>query len=202
MKFELPFSRSCRGAARGGFTLPELLIASTIMTLVVAGILAAHLFGLKMFQLTEAKLNATAGARKTIGKLTDEIRRCNGFMIGNVTTNDDFVGLLDGERQQGGGLLIQATTNASDDVFYFVNPSDETFRRSTRAPGTTSILAEAVTNALVFQEQDYSGNVQTNRRSNHVLHMKLEFYQSPRPLQPANYYKLETSVTKRPTDSP
>ena len=36
-----------------GFTLPEILIATTVFLLMVAGIIAANLFGLQMFQITD-----------------------------------------------------------------------------------------------------------------------------------------------------
>jgi hypothetical protein len=199
MKFPPPFFRSGRAAAPappGGFTLPELLIASTVFMLLVGGIVAANLFGLRMYEITEAKLNATDGARKTIGKLTDEIRRSRSLLVGNVH-NGVFEALLDGQPQQGSSLLIHPTTNTADYVIYFVNPADETLRRTTSVSGTTSLLAEAVTNAAVFQSQDFSGNVLTNNRNNRVIHVNLEFYQPQRPLVPANYYKLETSVKQR-----
>jgi hypothetical protein len=50
---------------------------------------------------------------------------------------------------------------------------------------------------MVFRAQDYLGNVLTNSQNNRVIHLTLEFYQ-PQPLLPdPDYYKLETSVTRR-----
>ena len=64
-----------------GFTLPEILIALTVFTFVLAGIIAANLFGLRMFQANEAKLNATEWSRNTFGKITDEIHACTSVTL-------------------------------------------------------------------------------------------------------------------------
>jgi prepilin-type N-terminal cleavage/methylation domain-containing protein len=199
--FTLRLSRGGPSVANRGFTLPEMLITSTLLILLVGGIMIAHLFGLRMYQITESKLGATAGARRAVGRLTDEIRRSRSMLVGNVT-NGVFVGLLDGETQQGNGLFIQPSTNAAEYVLYFVNPADRTFRRTTSAPNTTSVLAVAVTNDVVFQAQDFLGNVLTNKQINRVIHVSLEFYQSERFMRIADRYKLETSVTRRALESP
>ena len=60
MRMQVPFSGSDRGRwprPDEGFTLPEVLIATTVFLLVIIGVVAANLFGLKMFQVTQTKLN-------------------------------------------------------------------------------------------------------------------------------------------------
>ena len=182
---------------RAGFSLPELLIAVSIFSLVLGAIFCAQLFGLQMSKINEAKLNATSGARQALGKLTDEIRTSTGAWVGNVTTNEEFVELLDGVPQEGGALLVQPTTNAANFVLYFVNPSDLSFRRTTSEPGTTTVVARAVTNTAVFRAQDFRGIVLTNSQNNRIFHVTLEFFQAQASLPVSNYYKLETSVTRR-----
>lgn len=179
-----------------GFTIPEVLIAMTVFLLLIGGIVTAHLFGLSMFRINEAKLTATDQARKTIGRMATEIRACKSTAIGDVK-NGEFVSLLDGEKQVGSGLMIHPTTNTADYIIYFVNPTDNTFRRTTSAPGSATVVAESVTNTLVFRAQDHLGNVLTNNQNNRVIHVNLEFYQPRRHLQVADYYKLETAVTRR-----
>jgi len=182
--------------SRMGFTLPEVLVAMTVFLLLIGGIVAAHLFGLSMFRITETKLNATDDARKIIGKMTEEIRTCKSTWIGNVK-NGEFVALLDGEKQVGSGLLIYPTTNTANYVIYFVNPADRTFRRTTSDPGTAIVVAESITNTVVFRAQDHLGNVLTNNQNNRVINVNLEFFQPTRAMQTADYYKLATAVTRR-----
>jgi len=199
MKLQVPFSGSGRGRwpmPDKGFTLPEILIATMVFLLMVAGIIAANLFGLRMFQVTETKLNVTTWSRETVEEIAGEVQACNTAWVGDIT-NGVFAGLLDGETQQGTALLIYPNANTTNYILYFVNPSDQTFRRTTDQPGTAEVLADSVTNIMVFAAQDFSGNVLTNNQNNRVIHLTLEFYQPARYLQGADYYKLETSVTRR-----
>jgi hypothetical protein len=167
--------------------------------LVVAGILAANLFGMRMVQTNETKLSATEWSRNTFGKITDQIHTCNSISILNVDTNDNFTGLLPGETQQGNALQIYPSTNTDSFTMYFVNLSDETFRRTVATPSGTNtvILADSVTNAIIFSAQDFSGNVLTNNQNNQVIHLTLDFYQPASYMQNSYYYQLETSVTLR-----
>ncbi len=197
MKLPLPISRrDRRPAADQGFTLPEVLIALTIFMLMIGGIIFANLFGLKMFQMTETKLNVARWSRETSERLLDEVHTCNSAQVVSVS-NGVFVTLLDGETQRGSGLLIYPSANTNRYVIYFVNAADQTLRRTTDQPASTVILAGSVTNSLAFSAQDFSGNVLTNNLNNRVIHLALEFYQPERFMQHADYYKLETAVKQR-----
>ena len=68
-----------------GFTLPEILIAMTVFLLMVGGIIAANLFGLRMFQITETKLNVTTWSRQTIEEISAEVHACNTVWVGNIS---------------------------------------------------------------------------------------------------------------------
>lgn len=182
-----------------GFTLPELLVAIAVFSMVLIGVVIANLYGLKMFRITETKLNVTENARKVMSRITQEVRSCRATAIGNVNAGT-FEALLDGEVQQGSALLIRPSTNSSDFIIYFVNPGDQTFRRTTSSPGSSVILADAITNTLVFSARDYSGTVLTNTQNNRVIHLNLEAYQPESFGRPAEYYQLETSATRRALD--
>ena len=188
--------RARRRANRAGFTLSEIMVAMTIFLLLLGGIIFVNIFGLKMFQLTSAKLNVTQWARETREQITQEVRRCNQVQVGNVT-NGNFVAFLDGEIEQGNGLLIYPTTDTNSFIIYFLNAADQTLRRTTDQFNSTVILASSVTNTLPFSAQDLSGNVLTNNLSNRVIHLALEFYQPQRFLLGADYYKVETSMKQR-----
>ena len=178
------------------FTLTELLVALVVLLVLVGGILSAHLFGLRMYQLIETKLNVTDAARKTLGRISDDVRACKTTWVGDVS-NGVFVARLDGEPQTGSGLLIYPTTNTARFIVYFVNPSDQSFRRTTSESGTTMVLAQSVTNTVVFRAQDCLGNLLTNNQNNRVIHVSLSFFNSQTWLPTADSYQLETSVTRR-----
>jgi hypothetical protein len=152
-----------------------------------------------MFQVTQTKLNVTTWARETADLIRTQVHACNTAWVGNISTNGVFEGLLDGESQQGTALLIYPSTDTNRFTIYFVNPPDETFRETVAAPSGTNtvILADSVTNIMIFSAQDFSGNVLTNSENNRVIHFTLEFYQPERFMLGADYYKLETSMTRR-----
>jgi prepilin-type N-terminal cleavage/methylation domain-containing protein len=182
--------------ARGGFTLTEILFALAIFGIVVVGILSANLLGLRMMQVNETKLAATEWSRNTFGKLTEEIHSCNAAYIGNMT-NGFFTGLLDGEPQQGDSLMIYPTASTTNYVLYFLNPSDQTFRRTTGQTNTAVVLADSVTNNMIFTAEGFSNNVLTTTLNNRVIHVRLDIYQPEHYLSAPDYYQLETSVTRR-----
>lgn len=180
-----------------GFTLMELLMAVFIFAvLMLGGILFVHVHGLKMFQITEKKLNVLTWSRETVTRLTDEVRSCSDAKVGNLDTNGIFSGLSDGASQEGNALLIYPTDSLTNYITYFVNASNQLLR-ATEDPASARILARSVTNSLPFSLQDAAGDVATNRLNNGVIHVVLEFYQPERFMQSMDYYKLETSVARR-----
>lgn len=190
------------GFRSAAFTLPELMVAMSVFTFVVTGVIFAHLYGLSMFRITQTSLTATASARQVVGRLTEEIRTCNDMVIGDVKLiggTNKFVGLLNGETQQGSAIMIYPTENHSQYILYFVNqtPADQTFRRTTEQPGSAVILAESITNTVAFRAENHLGQVLTNDLNNQAIHFTLEFYQPRRLRQVAEYFKIESSVTRR-----
>ena len=188
--------RHCQPQATRGFTLPEMLIATAIFSMVIAGILAVNLFGLRMSQVVQAKANVTAWSRLTMEKLQNEIHACNSAQLGTVS-NGLFSGLLDGEVQQGSALLLYPNAGTTNYILYFVNSADQTLRRATEQPNSTVILANFVTTAEPFSAQDMAGNILTNNSNNRVIHVALEFYQPAYFTNDSDYYRFETSIMQR-----
>ncbi|HUC84177.1 MAG TPA: prepilin-type N-terminal cleavage/methylation domain-containing protein, partial [Candidatus Acidoferrales bacterium] len=178
-------------SAARAFTLPELLIAVTIFLLMVAGLLAANLFGLRIFQMSTTKLNATQWSRETLMRITDEIHSCDSAQVG-VVSNGVFSAFLDGESEAGNGLFINPTSDTNSYILYFVDTDDQTFRRTTDQPNSTLILASDVTNTVAFAAEDFLGNVLTNSSNSQVIHLTLQIYQPGLFLQDADFYQLET----------
>lgn len=191
------YSRPPWHSGEFAFTLTELMVSVTIFILLIGGILSTNLFGLKMFQIQENKLKASDQARRIDGVLMDEIRSCETFQIGTVNQGT-FTALPLGAVQTGPALIVYPTTNTANFIVYYVNTADQKFRRASSVTGSTRVLAQSVTNATdLFRAQDYTGNVLTNLQANAVLHVKLEFYQARRFGVPPDYYKLETTATRR-----
>jgi hypothetical protein len=119
--------------------------------------------------------------------------------VGNLTTNGIFEGLLDGETQQGNALMIYPTSSNNIYTMYNIELADQTFRQTVATPIATNtvIMADSVNNTIAFTAQDFSGNILTNNLNNRVIHLTLEIYQPARFMVGADYYKIETSMTRR-----
>ena len=185
-----------RVGSQSGFTVPELLVASTVFVLLVGGIISANLFGLRMSQLVQTKLDNSGKARQIIGPLEDQIRTCKSTAVGSVS-NGVFAACLDNEPQLGSALIIYPTTNTANYTLYYLNLADRSFRQMKSASPTTTILARGITNTLVFSAQDCLGNILTNSQNNRVIHFTLEFFRQQPYLPTSDYSQIETSVTKR-----
>src|SRR5204863_1697754 len=88
------------------FTLPELMVTMAIFLILVGGMVSTNMFGLRMFQIEQAKLSASDGARKIVGGLINEIRSCDSFQIGTVSTNGMFTALSLNATQAGPALIV------------------------------------------------------------------------------------------------
>ena len=181
---------------KAGFTLPEALIATTVFTFLVLGVVSANLFGLRWYQIGQTKMLATDSAREVINRMSDELRNCNDAIVGNVS-NGLFQAHVSGEVQKGNALIIYATTNTNSYVLYFLNSSNQNFIRYTTDLLTNLVVARNVTNATVFQSQDYKGNTLTNNQNNHVIRCLLQFYTAANPSPAADAYQLQTAVAPR-----
>jgi prepilin-type N-terminal cleavage/methylation domain-containing protein len=190
------FGRPGPGRASAGFTIPEMMIATSLFALLVLGIIAANLFGLRWYQLGQTEMVATDSARMGIGRMTDELRMCSNAVVGNVT-NGTFLAHVSGEQLTGNGLLIYPNGDTNNYVLYFLNPTNQTFFRFTSTPATNFTVALCVTNTNVFELQDCFGNLLTNNQNNCVVHCSLEFYSAVHQSSAATSYQLQTSVAPR-----
>jgi len=177
-----------------GFTVAEIMISMTIFLLVVSGVLATHIFGLKMATVNRSKLVATQDAREALNNVRDDIRSGKIVYVGNGTANS-FTRIPVNSPQQGNSILIHPTLNTNRFVQYFVDFSDDTLKR--RESGSEiAIVANFITNLIPFRAENYLGQVLTNDQNNRVIRMNLEFYQWEFP-EEYDYYGLQTKVTRR-----
>jgi prepilin-type N-terminal cleavage/methylation domain-containing protein len=186
--------------ARAGFTLVEILISTALFSVLLGGLVYGGVYGAKMCEMTRVKLTRSHEARAVIGKLAGEIRAAKTSWVGSLDGSGVFQAVSDGQPQSGTALLLYPTTNQANFIVYYLNSSDRSFRRTTSAAATPTVLATLVTNSVIFRAQDYLGNVLTNRDNNRVIKVKLEFFQARGQTPNAEYYKLETAVTRRSID--
>ncbi len=201
MIFNLTPHRSRLISSRG-FTLPEILLSTGIFVFLMAGLLSSHIFGIKLFEISKAKLVASEDARKAVSMMVTEIRNAKILRIGSGTlTSFSEVGV--NSNQVGSAIQIYPTTNTNTYVRYFWSTVDKKLKRTTNGTSAFEVIANSVSNQMVFSAEDYAGNILTNNENNRVISLLLQFYQLENPLIPIgpgnyyDYYQLRTKITRR-----
>lgn len=185
-----------------GFTIPEFMITVAVSVLVMAGIVACHLMGLRMFEMTKAKLGASDEARRSINLLIAELRSAKVVRVGSGSAKT-FAPVTGASLQTGSAIEVYASTNTNSWVRYYWDSSDQKLKRAVSGVDSDTVVANSVSNATLFSIEDYSGNVLTNSLEDYVVGLNLQFYQLQHPsvsIGPGryfDYYQLQTRVTPR-----
>jgi len=200
----LPLKNSSN--SRSGYTLVEVLVTMVTMVLVVSAVMAAHIYGLKMVQFVKPKLGASDEARNAIALITDEIRSARVLKIGSVQRvggTNVFTEVSPFTQQAGSALQLYPSTNYNQYILYYWDISDKKLKRTVDGTTSTYIVANSVSNQMIFTAEDFAGNVLSNNFNNRVLGMTLQFYQIQYPITavgPGNYYdfyQLRAKITRR-----
>lgn len=186
---------------RAAFTVTELMVSMAIMMLVLGAVLSSHLFGMRLFQLTKAKLGANQDSRKAISKLTDEIRSAKWIRVGDGDWTD-FTEVEDGDPQEGNALELYSTAQSEPWIRYFLD-SDQVLKRITSASSTPQVIAHSISNSVIFASENCKGLVLTNNENNRVISLTMSFYQIQYPIVKVgpgeyyDYYQIRTRITRR-----
>lgn len=184
------------------FTLTEVMVSCAVFVLVITGVIYTHIMGLRMYELTKAKLGASDMARGALSLLVTEVR-CSKFLMigtGSLTT---FSNIPSGSLQQGSALQIYRGTNTNDFIRYYFDPTDNKLRRTTNGATYKEVIAEFITNSIVFTSENYDGTILTDNQNNRVVGLTLQFYQIQYPItiigpgQYYDFYQLRTKITRR-----
>lgn len=188
------------------FTLVELLISLALFSMVITGVVYAHITGLKMFQLTQAKLGASDEARMALGTLITEVRSAQRVAIGTGNAGS-FTELGDGVSQQGGAMQIyrsdyDAASNSNAYIRYY---RDASTAQVYRKAGTLAaeVAVENITNAAPFSAASRSGVVLTNNDNNQVISVVFQFYQIQYPVVSIgtnmyyDFFQLSAKIARR-----
>jgi len=186
-----------------GFTLPELMVTMAIFSFVVVGVLAIHIFGLRLYKMVDVKLQATEDSRRALGKLVADIHAAGKIKIGSGDSTT-FTEAAFNTAQQGNALQIYPSkTNNNWFVRYYLDTSNNQLMRVDSAGGAPTFISGWVTNSQIFTSEDFAGNVLSNNLNNRVIGIDMEFYKLDNPLihfshgSYYDYYRLQTRVTRR-----
>ncbi len=185
-----------------GFTIPEIMITMTIVLLIMAAVITCHLIGLRMFEMTKAKLGASDDARRAISSMITEIRSAKFVRVGEGDLAA-FKEIGVDTPKVGSAIQVYPSNDTNTWIRYFWDASDQKIKRASNGMTTATIVASAVSNQMVFSAEDYSGKPLTNNAQDYVIGLNLQFYQLQYPtvsIGPGNYYdyyQLQTRITPR-----
>jgi hypothetical protein len=187
------------------FTLGQILVASGIFSLVVLGAVSAHMFGMRMLQITQVKLSANDNGRRAMNLLAMDIRAAKMVEVGqgSLTT---FVEASSAAPQQGNAIQVYSTTSTNSFIRYFWDSADSQLKRMTNGAATASVVLGGMTNSIVFTCEDFAGNVLTKPQNSFCVGVKFVFAQMDYPAvsigegQHYQSYKLETKIARRSTE--
>ena len=181
---------------RQAFTLVEMMVASSLFSLVILGILACHLAGLRFQQLIQPKLLNAQYERQTLGRLIEEVRCANSLQVGTGSLSA-FTAAGPTNVQAGNALRIYTSTNTSQYIYYFHDLATATVQRVPFQSTSAIIIASAVTNDTIFTMQDFAGNALTNSQNNAVMSLLLQFYVASAWQGIADSAQVRAKVTRR-----
>ncbi len=191
------------------FTLIEGMFASTLLVVIIAALVSAHLVGLRLDQLVESKAGASDSSRRVLNQLPADIRAAKMWDIGNIS-GTEVTEIPGGTAQQGTALQLFETTNGSQYVLYYFDTSgladnNGKLMRTSSTNWNPVVIASYLINTLCFSAENYDGIVATNEGNSkaykNVIHTTLQFCQFLYPLTQVgtnrlyDYYKIEFMAT-------
>jgi hypothetical protein len=173
-----------------------MMVACALFSLVILGILACHLAGLRFLQIIQPKLLNAQYERQTIGRLVEEVRCANSLQVGTGSLSS-FTVAGPTSIQTGNALRIYTSTNTSQYIYYFHDLATATVRRVPLQSANATIVAGAVTNDTIFTMQDFAGNTLTNSQNNAVMSLLLQFYCASAWSGHSESAQVRTKATRR-----
>lgn len=184
------------------WTLTETLVSSSLIVLLLVGMILVQIGGMRMQRLTEVKLNASDDARRALNSLIDDVRSAKIVRVGTGDISA-FTPVAANAPQQGNAIQVHATTNTNAFVRYYWDAADQQLKRTANGSNAVVVLAGSITNSVVFASENAFGQVLTNSQNNRVIRLFLQFSQLVNPdLEFGtgglfDYYQIQTRITRR-----
>lgn len=203
------------------FTLVETMISVSVYLIVFIGVMVAiQVFALRIYTLAATKISATEYGRRALDQIRYDIQQGTMLQVGNVPTSGStcgdpthFAAITVPSVAQGNALQIYSTTNQGVPYsIYYLDMSIpgtnylKQYTVSAANVAATNILVGYITNTIVFDAEDFQGNIVTNDpKNNQVYRMVLQFYQWEYPIgiiggkgfNAYDFYQLRTRVCRR-----
>jgi prepilin-type N-terminal cleavage/methylation domain-containing protein len=201
VRHPLPRSLECTRA----FTLPEMMIAVFLFSLIFMGTIGVWMFCLRWDQLVCSKLGSTEKARMSFDTLTADIRAAKWWRVGNGTNGASFVALGNAVNQVGNALKVSSSsdTNSTSYVIYYFNTNKCQLCRLPSGASTPTVMTSDLTNmgvapySMQFSAQKSDGTLAQDIQFKYAIVTTMEFCQYQYPLTRVgpnyyyNYYRIQ-----------
>jgi len=184
----------CRRQA--AYTLVEMMVAGAIFSMVITAMVYANYVGLRSYQMVESKAGMSDASRTILNQLPSDIRSAKMWFIG-TNTGTAFSAIINGAAQTGGALKLVPNPNATNIYIVYYYDASAAYNGkllkycSSNGTATASVvlasnLINNLTNTLVFQAEDYKGNVSSydgsSKAYRNTIHTTLSFCKFQYPL--------------------
>ncbi|MGA2788406.1 MAG: hypothetical protein ABSF60_12845 [Verrucomicrobiota bacterium] len=183
-----------------------MVTAVAIFAFVIIWLVELQIFGLRIYTLAATKISATAGGRKVMNQIRDQIREANQVYVGNwsASSSPPFQPITGTNAAQGDALqvitspaVLSSTNTIPFMVYYYLDTNSTpgtnvlmeyamTYNYSNNivigTNNSTFTLASYITNLIVFDAEDYTNNILTNSMYNQCFRVTLQFSQWEYPV--------------------
>jgi prepilin-type N-terminal cleavage/methylation domain-containing protein len=163
-------------ARNAGFTLPEMMVASAVFSMIMGSIVALNQFSAR----------STSGVTRML-ELGSKANVLNVFCndVKNATSADvqsyngtTFSAIALGTAQQGNAVKILLPTGTNTHTVYYYVDSGSNFWRWNSTLNTSKKYLTDVTNTVVFTSEDYSGAIISNSIARTLIEVNLSILDS------------------------
>jgi len=203
-----------------GYTLVEMMITIGVFLFIFTGVMVAvQLFGLRIYTLAATKMVATAGGRNALNQIRDQIRGGKTVFVGTCSAPvyTSFSLISTTNQQAGNALKICPTTDTNWYTIFYLDTSGPTnnltnslvqFDVSNNATLYSKTLTRFVTNQIIFDAEDFQGNIVSNYQvldNRLLIRVTMQFSQLEYPIgfiggarrDAYDSYQLRTRVFRR-----
>jgi len=188
--------------SKQAFTLAEIMVTMAIFSIVVIGVVTSNIFGLRLNEIAKTKLGVNEYSRRALSLMTTTIRESKSTCVGNGTATA-FVEPAAGVARQGNAIQINPERDNTNVFIRYFRDDDQRIKFVSDTITTPVVVADYISNSVVFAEEDFRGTVLTNRQASSVVALKLNFYKIEFPIIAIGkgayyeYYALQTRITRR-----
>jgi hypothetical protein len=189
------YKRNSSGSQEGR-TLVEMMVASSLLSLVIIGILSCHIAGLRVTGFVMPKIQNAEYSRQLVSRVIEEIRCATSVSVGTGTVSS-FTAAAANRPQVGNAIRVYPSTNSTSYIYYFQDTNTWTVQRMEISNTAPVIIADQVTNQLVFSMENFSGTVLTNPQNSCVLSMLIQMRRPTNVQGVSDTLQVRSKITRR-----